>query len=206
MLASGGADSVRGTANDAVFFGLWLERGGAADLARGGFDGAYSYFSSPIASWAADPAHWPDMAREAASLGLLFSPSVSPGYDDSKIRPWNAATRVDRLAGATYRAAWAAARATRPDVVSITSWNEWGEGSQIEPAVPRAIDVDKLAPLGAALPRETRDALRLRVPDGYDDYGAGGPNLYLDITRDEAAAFTAAPHERAPPPRYEAEL
>ena len=28
--------------------------------------------------------------------GLLFIPSVGPGYDDTKIRPWNAAVSKDR--------------------------------------------------------------------------------------------------------------
>ena len=45
-------------------------------------------------SYGADLRHWPDMARFAAAHGLTFSASVGPGYNDTKIRPWNqAATR-----------------------------------------------------------------------------------------------------------------
>jgi hypothetical protein len=33
---------------------------------------------------------------QARALGLLWAPSVGPGYDDSKIRPWNAAAVRDR--------------------------------------------------------------------------------------------------------------
>ena len=32
--------------------------------------------------------------------GLLFIPSVGPGYDDTKIRPWNAAVSKDRCESA----------------------------------------------------------------------------------------------------------
>jgi len=144
------------------------------------------------------------MAREARERGLAFAPSVAPGYDDSKIRPWNAATRVERRGGATYAAAWEAALAAEPPVVTVTSANEWGEGTQIAPAAPRALDVDALAARGAALPRATRERLRLRSADAYEDYGAGGPGLYLEMTaRFSARLAAAAP--RAPPADAEAE-
>ena len=35
-------------------------------------------------------------ARFSRKNGLLFIPSVGPGYDDTKIRPWNAAVSKDR--------------------------------------------------------------------------------------------------------------
>jgi hypothetical protein len=43
-----------------------------------------------------------------------------------------------RRNGATYDVLWAAAVAARPDIVSITSFNEWREGTQIDPAATRA--------------------------------------------------------------------
>jgi hypothetical protein len=42
-----------------------------------------------------------------------------------------------RRNGQTYDNLWAAALAAIPDIVTITSFNEWGEGTEIEPAVPR---------------------------------------------------------------------
>jgi len=39
-----------------------------------------------------------------------------------------------RRNGATYDNLWTAALAARPDFITITSFNEWGEGTQIEPA------------------------------------------------------------------------
>jgi glycoprotein endo-alpha-1,2-mannosidase len=39
-----------------------------------------------------------------------------------------------RLDGATYDSMWAAALRAGADMVTITSYNEWSEGTQIEPA------------------------------------------------------------------------
>jgi hypothetical protein len=42
---------------------------------------------------------------------------------------------TDRWGGLTYRALWQEEIAAAPDYVLITSWNEWHEGSEIEPSV-----------------------------------------------------------------------
>jgi glycoprotein endo-alpha-1,2-mannosidase len=126
------------------------------------------------------------MAAEASSLGLLLVPSVGPGYDDSKIRPWNAASVREREGGRYYEKMWRAALAMQPTprIVSVTSYNEWGEGTQIEGAVAREIDVDALAPQGKALPRGVRERLRLLVQDRYRDYEEeGGAQAYMLRTK-----------------------
>lgn len=173
------ARSVRGSPLDGFFIGLWLEHGHGGELADGGFDGAYSYFASDI-SYGASQRNWRAMHDAAQARGMVFVPCVAPGYDDSRIRPWNAATRRDREDGAYYTRAWESALRSGASHVGITTWNEWGEGTQIEAAVSRKIDVDALAPAGRALDRSTRAALRLR--DAYDDYGSGGSDLYLRLT------------------------
>ncbi len=69
------------------------------------------------------------LAREHGKISCI---TVIPGYDDTKIRtPGINAARLD---GATYRVLWEAAIAADPDWVLITSWNEWHEGSEIEPS------------------------------------------------------------------------
>jgi glycoprotein endo-alpha-1,2-mannosidase len=72
---------------------------------------------------------------EAHRAGLLCAPSVGPGYDG--VRAGEPPVLEPRRDGATYDALWAAAIAAHPDYVTITSYNEWGEGTQIEPAVSR---------------------------------------------------------------------
>jgi len=75
---------------------------------------------------------------------------------------------------------WGAAKACGTPWVSITSFNEWGEGTQIEAAVPRRVDVDALAPLGLALNRTMRKLLG--ISDDFLDYG-DDPLLYLRLTK-----------------------
>jgi glycoprotein endo-alpha-1,2-mannosidase len=71
------------------------------------------------------------LCEQARELGILCAPSVGPGYQalatgDLQVKP--------RLDGATYDSMWRAATNAGADIVTITSYNEWGEGTQIEPA------------------------------------------------------------------------
>jgi len=73
---------------------------------------------------------WVALARAHHAVATL---TVIPGYDDTKIRtPGLVAPRHD---GALYRAQWRRAIEARPDWILITSFNEWHEGSDIEPSV-----------------------------------------------------------------------
>ena len=204
LLRPGGDVSVRGGALDAHFMGLWLAGADGEALDAGGFDGAYSYFATDGFSHGATSAHWPQMAAFLRARGMAFSPTVGPGYDDSRIRPWNTANRRAREAGAYYARMWEAALASGADEVSVTSWNEWGEGTQIEPAVARRVDVAALAPLGRCLNESLRAQIGLAADGRYADYDdAGGPFAYLDATRafaerlDVARAARAGAHDGA---------
>jgi glycoprotein endo-alpha-1,2-mannosidase len=95
--------------------------------ARAGFAGFYTY---DILLY--DAAKFDRFCSQARSLGILCAPSVGPGYDatestgDPRVKP--------RLDGETYDSMWGAAMRARADIVTITSYNEWSEGTQIEPA------------------------------------------------------------------------
>ncbi|NIV40380.1 MAG: hypothetical protein GWN58_66565 [Anaerolineae bacterium] len=65
--------------------------------------------------------------------GKLWVATVMPGYDDRKIRPVNGFAR-SRDGGEYYRQCWQAAIDSRPHWVIINSFNEWPEGSYIEPS------------------------------------------------------------------------
>jgi hypothetical protein len=97
--------------------------------AAAGFDGVYTYDIVTYGGWM-----FARFCHEAHARGLLCAPSVGPGYDaqrgsgDPVVKP--------RRQGATYDAMWRAAIAAHADRITITSYNEWHEGTQIEPAAP----------------------------------------------------------------------
>jgi glycoprotein endo-alpha-1,2-mannosidase len=99
----------------------------AGRAAAGKFDGLYTYDVLLF-----DGVLFPRLCGQARKLGLLCAPSVGPGYDarratgDARVRP--------RRHGATYDRMWRGAVRARADLVTITSYNEWHEGTQIEPA------------------------------------------------------------------------
>jgi hypothetical protein len=60
--------------------------------------------------------------------------TVMPGYNDLRIRPGGGFAQ-DREGGAYYARAWQAAIDSRPNWIVINSFNEWPEGTYIEPSV-----------------------------------------------------------------------
>ena len=72
-------------------------------------------------------------ASRAKGMGKLFAATVLPGYDDRFVRQPGIAQ--DRQNGRYYRAYWDAAIDSDPQWILITSFNEWHEGSEIEPSV-----------------------------------------------------------------------
>lgn len=74
----------------------------------------------------------PGTVRRLHREGRIVVATAMPGYDDTPIRtPGFAVQRDD---GAFYRRFWRAATESGADWVAITSFNEWHEGSEIEPS------------------------------------------------------------------------
>jgi len=115
---------------------LWIAEGTDLGYQRV-FDGHYLYsiaWSSDVTRTLQD---WGQRVRRyAGRLGMprLWVATVMPGYDDTHSGR-SAAFAVGRRDGEYYRASWAAAIASQPDWVVITSFNEWVEGTMIEPSV-----------------------------------------------------------------------
>ena len=98
--------------------------------AAGRFDGFYTYDFINYGG-----GKFARLCNEAHAVGLLCAPSVGPGYDG--VRAGEAPALSARHDGTTFDNLWTAALAAKPDLVTITSYNEWGEGTQIEAAAPR---------------------------------------------------------------------
>jgi len=114
---------------------LWIAEG--TDLSYlAVFDGHHLYSIAWAASPAAELAKWGDRVRAYETkngVDRLWIATAMPGYDDTKL-PRADAFSVPRRNGDYYRAAWQGAVASRPDMIIITSFNEWPEGTQIEPS------------------------------------------------------------------------
>ena len=65
----------------------------------------------------------------------IWAAGVMPGYNDTRVPGRKNTFIVPRNNGATYTTSWNAAIASQPSFVTITSFNEWFEGSMIEPSV-----------------------------------------------------------------------
>lgn len=137
LLTPDGDLSVRKTPADALFLSLYLDRTSEPFITAAGFDGIYTYFASNGFTDGSRSSSWQRLAAWAASHSLLFVPSIGPGYDDVQVRPWNAANSKPRAAGAYYSSYFDDANAITPHLsyLSITSFNEWHEGTHIEPSV-----------------------------------------------------------------------
>ncbi|HVM46973.1 MAG TPA: glycoside hydrolase family 99-like domain-containing protein [Candidatus Acidoferrum sp.] len=104
------------------------------------FDGVHEYNicgavkgknTEALRAWAAS--HYANAVSLARRNGRISCVTVIPGYDDTKIR--QPGLKAERLDGEVYRVLWQEAIKARPDWVLITSWNEWHEGSEIEPSL-----------------------------------------------------------------------
>jgi glycoprotein endo-alpha-1,2-mannosidase len=71
----------------------------------------------------------------AAGPGKISSVTIIPGYNDQNTGRPPPRPVTDRWGGETYWALWQEAIAATPDYVLITSWNEWHEGTELEPSV-----------------------------------------------------------------------
>jgi glycoprotein endo-alpha-1,2-mannosidase len=79
------------------------------------------------------------MAKYAEENELIFVPCAGPGYIDTRIRPWNEKNIRNRDNGQYYEKMFINAVNVNPDFIGITSFNEWHEGTQIEPAIPKKL-------------------------------------------------------------------
>jgi glycoprotein endo-alpha-1,2-mannosidase len=105
------------------------------------FDGIGRYNFAQLAQQKTSPqlrawahAYFPQIVAAAGS-GKISTVTIIPGCDDSKSNRPPPRPVIDRWNGETYRALWQEAIAAAPDWVLITSWNEWHEGTEIEPSV-----------------------------------------------------------------------
>jgi hypothetical protein len=134
------------------------------------FSGLYNYSKASASAWQT-------AATECRNASAVWSPSVVPGYLDDRAVEGQGAEDFDRDGAHLYKTQWMTAKAQPYTFISITSFNEWHEGTQIEPA---------------------RSSPPTDVP--YQTYG-DDEEIFLTITRNYIdglpGAATAAPSQAA---------
>ncbi|MFP3852880.1 MAG: glycoside hydrolase family 99-like domain-containing protein [Anaerolineales bacterium] len=99
------------------------------------FDGVHMYLPASVPLGQLDPLYR-GYATKASVAGTSFAATVSPGFDNS---PWYDSFGFDhmvieRQGGDYYRSTWEAALGSDADWILLTSFNEWHEGTEIEPS------------------------------------------------------------------------
>jgi hypothetical protein len=158
---------LRATAYDSI---VMIHSPKAISATRLGADGVYTYDAL------ASPDAFATLVGDCRTANLICSPSVAPGFDNH-----NAVATgllfVDRAGGARYDAMWQAAISAGAEWISVTSYNEWHEGTQIEPAAASAIGPRTYAGYEGAYGAATADAPRaylVRTAYWIDRFSPGG--------------------------------
>jgi hypothetical protein len=154
---------------------LWIAEG--LDLAyQDVFDGHHLYnvtWNPPT-----DPAHTAakfrrriDEYNAAHGTHKLWIATAMPGYDDTHVAGRPGSYIQPRDNGAYYRQTWGAAMASRPSMIVINSFNEWREGTMIEPSqtygdlyLNLTAELAATFKAGAPMPTPTETATPVQLP------------------------------------------
>lgn len=137
------SESVRHTKYDGIFLNHITTKESLASSRRAGFDGLFSYSASNGYTYASTWKNWQHISRFAEQYKMIFIPSIGPGYEekiwkDQRNQKQKHQICRHRSNGNYYGVGWRTALQLENDqFISISSFNNWPEGTQIEPAIQR---------------------------------------------------------------------
>lgn len=143
---------------------IWIAEG--IDLSfQNVFDGHHLYSIAWAKSPAAEYNKWfTRIQNYEAQNGVnrLWVATVMPGYNDTRLGRADGFA-VSRRNGDYYRQTWQGALNSQPDMVIINSFNEWPEGTHIEPSVSYGtlyLDItrEQVANIGTIIAAQPQDA------------------------------------------------
>jgi hypothetical protein len=124
---------------------LWIAEGLDASYLEV-FDGLYVFkvsHATSLHAYEKSPAWGTQVRAMAKETGepKLWIATISPGWDDLRsscqpdVRLANTPHRLDRANGGVYEATFRAAQKSNPNWLIVSTFNEWVEGSYIEPSL-----------------------------------------------------------------------
>ena len=135
---------------------LWIADGTSLAY-QAQFDGHHLYNIAWADNVAETLMHWRDLVRWYDwfyNVDRYWVATIMPGFDERHLGRDSKNYR-DRGTGEFFKETWQAAVATNPDMLVITSFNEWPEYSQIEPSVTYGnyyLDLTRALRYGGTLP------------------------------------------------------
>jgi hypothetical protein len=167
--------------------------GGSASLSYArdeGFDGFYNY--SPATRQSSD--YYKMLADQAWNNKLIYSAGVSPGYNTMRTKHDACLPRNPPA----YRTQLTNAALAKPHFISIVSFNEWGEGTQIEPATTNSNGKSGVFVAGKSTGCTATDPEDCGYQYlGYvgDSTNPSSPTIYLNITNTKVGANKWSPRK-----------
>jgi len=145
----------------------------------GGGDPGYDGLSDFAFGWfAPDTGAANDFGKHSATLvgtgrRKFLVGSLCPGFDDTPVWGWgNGPRRLDRRGLSCLKDTFDRSLTGKPELIQIVTWNDYNEGTSIEPTRSRGFDdVDALATWIGSLSRKKVDHAGIRTP--FFDYVHG---------------------------------
>jgi glycoprotein endo-alpha-1,2-mannosidase len=121
------SDTVHQSANNSI---LLLHSTDAGLVERAHADGIFAYEA------VVDIVHFYDGIQKTVAMnGGIFVPCVAPGFSIDRFQNNDSPLHRTRNKGKSYDRWWKKTIIADPEFVAVISFNEWHEGTQIEPAI-----------------------------------------------------------------------
>lgn len=189
--------SIRKSTYDAVFLNHIETKESLAATKRSGFDGFFTYSATNGDTYASTWKHWQHISRFADQYKMLFIPTVGPGHaekdihNDTKKGHTHTAIR-HRANGNYYGVGWRTAMQLDKDpFISISSYNDWPRGTQIEPALPRQSFRDYSNKNGNYSSTKYLDITRYWIEEFTDHKKAQGNQHFCQALRNDSSVDAA---------------